>query len=102
MICKNAYFVQKYNFLLVGPTSSVQFFGHNGATYSTYRLRAVVSLKFLAIENMTPHGSAHVYYGKTAGWIRIPLDTKLGIGPGDIVLDGDPAPPGKGVQQPHF
>jgi len=44
-------------------------------TYSTYRLGAVASLKFLAIENMPPHFSAHIYYGQTAGWIRIPLGT---------------------------
>jgi len=35
-------------------------------TYSNYRLAALASLKFLAIENMTPHFSAEVYYGKTA------------------------------------
>jgi len=50
-----------------------------------------------------PHFSAHVYCGetvewmsvvaKTAGWIRIPLGTEVGPCPGDIVLDGDPAPP---------
>jgi len=41
-----------------------------------------------------------VYCGQTAGWIRI-LGTEVGLGPGDIVLDGDPAPPGKGgAQQP--
>jgi len=28
------------------------------------------------------------------------LGTEVGLGPGDIVLDGDPAPPRKGVQQP--
>jgi len=28
------------------------------------------------------------------------LGTELGLGPGDIVLDADPAPPGKGAQQP--
>jgi len=33
--------------------------------YSTYRLGAVASVNFLAIENMTPHFSAHVYYGET-------------------------------------
>jgi len=32
-------------------------------TYSTYRLGAVASLIFLAIENMPPHFSAHVCYG---------------------------------------
>jgi len=35
--------------------------------YTTYRLEALASLKFLAIETMPPLFSAHVYYGKTAG-----------------------------------
>jgi len=39
-------------------------------TYGTYHLGAVAFLKFLAIENMTPHFLAHVHYGKMAGWIR--------------------------------
>ena len=34
----------------------------------------------------SPHFSAHVYCGQTAGWTRIPLGTELGLGPGDIVL----------------
>jgi len=29
----------------------------------------------------------------------MPLGTEVGLGPGDIVLDGDPAPPWKGAQQ---
>ena len=29
-----------------------------------------------------------------------PLGTEVGLGPGDIMLDGDPAPPRKGAQQP--
>ena len=36
---------------------------------------------------------AHVCCGQTAGWIKMPLGTEVGLGPGDIVLDGDPAPP---------
>ena len=32
-----------------------------------------------------------VYCGQTAGWIRIPLGMEVGLGPDDIVLDGDPA-----------
>jgi len=40
----------------------------------------------------SPHFSAHVDCGQTAGWIRIPLGTELGLGTGDIALDGDPAP----------
>jgi len=27
------------------------------------------------------------------GWIKMPLGTEVGLGSGDIVLDGDPAPP---------
>jgi len=39
----------------------------------------------------------HVYCGQTAVWIKMPLGTPLGtevdLGPGHIVLDGDPALP---------
>jgi len=45
--------------------------------------------------------SAHVCCGQTAGWIKMPLGTKVGLGSGHTVLDGDPAPP-KGVQHPDF
>ena len=38
--------------------------------------------------------------GQTARWIKIPLGMEVGLGPGGIVLDGDPAPPRKVVQQP--
>jgi len=64
------------------------------STTSTYRLGAVVSLKFLATEkgHSSPHFLAHVYYGQMAGWIRIPLGTEVGLGPGDNELDRDPAP----------
>jgi len=70
-------------------------------TYSTYCLGSVASLNFFAIENMPHHFKAHVCYGQVAGWIRMPLGLEVGLGPGDIVLDGDPAPPPcKGAQQP--
>jgi len=32
----------------------------------------------------------------------MPLGSQVGLGPGDIVLDGDPAPPLKGAQPPGF
>jgi len=41
----------------------------------------------------SPHFSAHVYYGQTAGWIKTPFDMEVGLSPGHIVLDRDPAPP---------
>jgi len=54
--------------------------------------------------NRSPQFSAHVYYGQTAGWIKMPLGTEIGLGPGDIVLDWDPAPlpAKKGHSSPHF
>jgi len=49
-----------------------------------------------------PHFSAHVYCGQTAGWIKTPLGTKVGLSPGHIVLHGDPAPPKRGTHTPNF
>jgi len=46
--------------------------------------------------------SAHVRYGQTAGWIKMPLGTEVGLAPRDIVLDGDPAPPKKENSSPRF
>ena len=37
---------------------------------------------------------------QTAGWIKMPLGTDVGLGPGDIVLDGGPSCPPKRVQAP--
>jgi len=71
-------------------------------TYSTYRLGAVASLKFLAIENVPPHFSAHVYYGQTGGWMTITLGTEECLDPGDIVLHGDSLLQGKGTAAAHF
>jgi len=47
-----------------------------------------------------PPFSAYVCRGPTAGWIKMPVATKVDLGPGHIVLDGHPAPPPKGAQQP--
>jgi len=42
-----------------------------------------------------------VYCGQTVGWIKMKLGKQVGLGPGQIVLDGDPAPlPKKGAQPP--
>jgi len=41
------------------------------------------------------------YCGQTVGWIKMKLGMDVGLGPGHIVLDGDPAaPPQKGAQHP--
>jgi len=50
-----------------------------------------------------PQFSAHVYHGQTAGWMKIPLSTEVGLSPGLVVLDRDPALPAKGARQsPSF
>jgi len=55
---------------------------------------------------LCPQFLAHVYCGQTAGWIKMPLllDMEVGLGPGHIVLDEDPAPPtDRGTAAPpHF
>ena len=38
---------------------------------------------------------AHVYYGQTAGWIKMPLGMEVVLGLRDIVFDVDPAAPRK-------
>jgi len=47
--------------------------------------------------------SAHICCSQMAGWIKIPLGREVGLGPGHIVLHGDPAlPPQKGHSPPNF
>ena len=44
-----------------------------------------------------------VYCGQTVGWIKMKLGMQVGLGPGHIVLDGNPAPPKKGhSSSPQF
>jgi len=42
-----------------------------------------------------PKFSAHIYCSQMAGCIKMPLGMEVGLGPGDFVPDGDPAPPSK-------
>jgi len=44
-----------------------------------------------------------VYCGQTAGWIKMKPGVEIGLGPGHIVLNGDPSPlPKGGTAAPHF
>jgi len=45
-----------------------------------------------------------VYCGQTVWWIKMPYGTEVGLVPGHIILDGDPAPPSteRGIAAPHF
>jgi len=54
-----------------------------------------------AQKGRSPQFSAHVYCGRTAGWIKMVLRMEVRLGPGDFVLDGDPVPlPKKGAKRP--
>jgi len=49
-----------------------------------------------------PQFSAHVYCGQTAEWIKMALGMQVGLGPLNIVLDGDTDPlPKKGGRAPR-
>jgi len=51
----------------------------------------------------SPQFSVHVYCGQMSGWIKMPLGREVGLSPGYIVLDGDPAPsPPKPGGAPNF
>ena len=39
-----------------------------------------------------PHFSAYICCSQMAAWIKMPLGMEVGLGPGDFVLDWDPAP----------
>jgi len=43
-----------------------------------------------------------VYCGQTVGWIKMKLGMQVDLGPGHIVLDGDPAPLSEIGQSPQF
>jgi len=40
-----------------------------------------------------PQFSVRICCGQMVGWIKIPLGMEVGLGPGNFVLDGNPAPP---------
>jgi len=49
----------------------------------------------------TAQFSAHICCSQMAAWIKLSLAMELGLGPGDFMLDGGPAPPSpKGGQSP--
>ena len=41
-----------------------------------------------------------VYCDQTVGWIKMKLGTQVGLGPGHIVLDGDPTLPSSNGHSP--
>ena len=43
-----------------------------------------------------------MYCGLTVGWVKMKLGMEVGLGPGDIVLEGDPAPLPQRGTAPQF
>jgi len=52
-------------------------------------------------KGIQPQFLAYVCCGQMTGWIEMPLRMEVGLGPDDIVLDGDPTPL-KRAKHPHF
>ena len=50
----------------------------------------------------SPQIFGRVYCGQMVAWIEMPLGMKIGVGPGNIVLDGDPTPPEMRHSPPNF
>ena len=46
--------------------------------------------------------SVHVHCDQTAEWMKTPLGTEVDLGPGHIVLDGEPAPARNGQTPLYF
>ena len=58
----------------------------------SYRTRCLSVLSCLSV--------TLVYCGQMVRWIKMKFGMQVSLGPGHIVLDGDPASPRKGAQQP--
>jgi len=49
----------------------------------------------------SPQFAAHICCGQMTAWIKMPPGLEIGLGPGEFVLDGGPAPlPKKGAEPP--
>ena len=71
---------------LLSTLSGFDFvFGRPFVKRFTQCYRSVVCLSVLSV--------TLVYCGQMVGWIKMKLGVQVGLGPGHIVLDGDPAPP---------
>ena len=60
-------------------------------------VRPMLTVRCLSVLSVT-----FVYCGQTVGRIKMKLGIQVGLGPGNIVLDGDPAPLAKRGRSPPF
>jgi len=69
---------------------------------SPYALRPLSVLSCLSVLSVLCLSVTLVYCGQTVGWIKMKLGMRVRLGPGHIVLDGDPAPLPKGRGSSQF
>ena len=63
----------------------------------------MLSVRCLSVRLSVYLSVTFVHCGQTVGRIKIKLGKQVSLGPGHIVLDGDPAPLPKGAQpSPNF
>ena len=62
----------------------------------------MLSVRCLSVRLSVYLSVTFVHCGQTVGRIKIKLGMQAGLGPGHIVLDGDPALTQKGAQLPIF
>jgi len=72
-----------------------QIFGRPFVKRFALCYQTVVGLSVLSVLSVTL-----VYCGQTVGWIKMKFGVQVGLGPGHIVLDGDPVLLPKGTQPP--
>ena len=73
------------------------FLGHRLSNGSPYAIRPLSVCPVLSVLSATL-----VYCGQTVGRIKMKLSIQVGLGPGHILLDGDPAPPPPKRHSPQF
>jgi len=81
---------------LVRTVCANRFFGRPFVKRFALCYPTVVCLSVLSCLSVTL-----VYCSQTVGWIKLKLGMQVCLGPGHIVLDGDPAPPPQRGTAPH-
>jgi len=64
--------------------------------YFTYYFATIGQSSVLSVGLSVCLSVTLVYCGQTVGWIKVSLGVEVELGPGHIVLDGDPTPSPKG------
>jgi len=84
-------------------TTSQQLFGDSFWATVCRTVRPMSLDRCLSVLSVCPVLSVTlVHCGQTVGRIKMKLGTRIGLGPGHIVLDGDPAPPPPKGTAPNF